>query len=403
MRSLAWWAGGVWSLLAVALGPAVWAQQTSALIGGDITAEAAAAQQLYEAQKMLDALPLYEDLHAQEPKSLGWTERLALALLSKEGTQDGTEAIATRDRAHALLVEAQAAGDDSPLVQILLEKMSGSPATAPKGPESPGMPAFRRAEKAFSSGNLPGALKLYEEAAMADPKLYEAPLYAGDTEYKLKHFAEAGTWYAKAVAINPDRETAYRYWGDCLMKQGDQPEGGRGEVRRSGAGRALHEDDAAGSETVGGCKPCADYGTAGEFACAADLQGQRYSNITVDPNALDGAGSSAGLMYAMGAVTWHNETFKKTYPNETEYRHSLAEEADSIRLGLTVLKEQKIKPDKLDATWKTLMQLDADGMRESWILLDHADQGVAQDYGAYREKHRETMHAYMVKYDVHAH
>ena len=26
---------------------------------------------------------------------------------------------------------------------------------------------------------------------------------------------------ASAVAVNPDRETAYRYWGDCLMKQGD--------------------------------------------------------------------------------------------------------------------------------------------------------------------------------------
>jgi hypothetical protein len=48
-----------------------------------------------------------------------------------------------------------------------------------------------------------------------------------------------------------------------------------------------------------------------------------------------------------------------------------------------------------------LIALDKDGMLECWILLSHADQGIAQDYAAYRATHRELLHAYMDKYLVH--
>jgi hypothetical protein len=50
---------------------------------------------------------------------------------------------------------------------------------------------------------------------------------------------------------------------------------------------------------------------------------------------------------------------------------------------------------------KSLKALDADGMVECWILLDDADQGIAQDYVAFRAAHRDLLHAYIAKYDVH--
>src|SRR5438270_2961536 len=87
---------------------------------------------------------------------------------------------------------------------------------------SPGAEALLKGQKAFSNGNLKKALALYKEAAEADPKLYEAALFAGSTEFKMKNYDEACTWYAKAIAINPDRETAYRIWGDALMQKGEQ-------------------------------------------------------------------------------------------------------------------------------------------------------------------------------------
>ena len=66
-----------------------------------------------------------------------------------------------------------------------------------------------------------------------DPKLYLAALFAGDmyfkkgyqaTDPKVKdeNFNKAGEWFAKAIAIEPNVETAHRYWGDALMHQGKQ-------------------------------------------------------------------------------------------------------------------------------------------------------------------------------------
>jgi len=68
---------------------------------------------------------------------------------------------------------------------------------------------------------------------------------------------------------------------------------------------------------------------------------------------------------------------------------------------IAVVKEQNIPEDKLDPTLKSLLALDKDGMLECWILLNGADQGIVQDYAAYRAAHRDLLHAYMDKYVVH--
>ena len=188
----------------------------------DVQTEDQQATQLYQQQNFLGALPLFEDLHQQRPESNVYRERLAMTLLAKAATEAPADGVATRKRAYTLLLDAKAAGDNSNLLQILLEKLS-APSTVPAdGAKSPGTNAMAKAEKAFSSGDLNGALVFYKQAAEADPTLYQAPLYAGDTEFKLKSYEEAGVWFAKAIAINPNRETAYRYWGDALTHKGDQ-------------------------------------------------------------------------------------------------------------------------------------------------------------------------------------
>jgi tetratricopeptide (TPR) repeat protein len=79
------------------------------------------------------------------------------------------------------------------------------------------------AEKAFGVGDFPRALAKYGAAADADPKLYEAPLYAGDTAYRMKDLKTAAMWFERATKVDPNRETAYRYWGDALLKYGNDP------------------------------------------------------------------------------------------------------------------------------------------------------------------------------------
>jgi len=67
----------------------------------------------------------------------------------------------------------------------------------------------------------------YTAAAEADPHLYEAPLYAGDTAYVQKDLNTAAPWFARAIGIDPNRETAYRYWGDAILKLGNDPAAAR--------------------------------------------------------------------------------------------------------------------------------------------------------------------------------
>jgi tetratricopeptide (TPR) repeat protein len=348
------------------------------------------AESLYQAQNFVAALPLFENLHKSQPASVVYAERLAMSLIGSVSNHPPDEQPAVLDRARKLLLEAKAAGDNSNLLQIMLEKLGASSGPAPSGASSPGADAFQRAEKAFSSGKLSEAVAAYQEAFAADPKMYEAPLYAGDSEFKQGHYKEADEWYAKVVAVNPDRETAYRYWGDCLMKQGDTTQAEGKFID------AIVADPYSRTPRIG-LKQWADSTGAIMMAPAITLPARPTvdangkTNITID--------ASATLAYTMGSSVWRGGMFQKAYPNEKEYRHSLAEEAQSIRVALSTL--AKVKPDKMDVTWRTLAELDKDGMLECWILLDRPDQGIAQDYVAYRAAHRDLLHAYIAKYDVH--
>jgi len=378
--------------------PTVPSQQVGVMSDAEINKEAATADALYSSQNLVGALPLYEDLHKRQPASNAWRERLAMCLLAANGTD--AERAANVARAHQLMLDAKAAGDNSDLLQTVLEKLEAPVRSAPASSPSPGLDAFNRAEKAFSSGDLPTALKFYQEAAAADPKLYEAPLFAGDTEFKQGNCPEADKWYAQAAKIDPNRETAFRYWGDCLMKQNDDTQAEAKYIE------AIIADPYSRTPRLA-LKRWADATKALLAAPPITLparpvmDAKRNTNITIDASSLGSPTSSAWLAYSMNSTVWQETEFKKHYPAETKYRHSLAEETDGLRMVLSIVKEQKIPNTKLDATLKSLKALDADGMLECWILLDDADQGIAQDYVAFRAAHRDLLHAYIAKYDVH--
>ena len=106
-------------------------------------------------------------------------------------------------------------GDNSNLLRVVLES---SPGTAPKFSDRKEVDdVMREGESAFSKGDFKGALAAYERVLNLDPNNYEAALFSGDVYYKQKQMDTAGQWFARAISINPDRETAYRYWGDALM------------------------------------------------------------------------------------------------------------------------------------------------------------------------------------------
>jgi len=58
-----------------------------------------------------------------------------------------------------------------------------------------------------------------------------------------------------------------------------------------------------------------------------------------------------------------------------------------------MVKDKKVK--KLDPNLAVLLKLKESGLVEPYILISAADQGIAQDYAAYREQHRDKLRQYL--------
>jgi hypothetical protein len=212
-------------------------------------------------------------------------------------------------------------------------------------------------------------------------------------------FVQAEIWYQKAIAINPDRETAYRYSATPLMKQGKTVEARDRYITAfitepySGHARAgLIQWAKATNTNV--AHPRIDIPTNVTF----DEKGDAKMNL--DANALLGGkddGSSAWIAYGATRSTWHKEKFAKAFPKEKVYRHSLAEEADALRNVITLATADK-KTKTLTPALATLKKLNDEGLLEAYILLAQVDEGISQDYQTYLKQNRDKLRRYMVEY-----
>jgi len=60
----------------------------------------------------------------------------------------------------------------------------------------------------------------------------------------------------------------------------------------------------------------------------------------------------------------------------------------------------KAGKDYPDPGLEILVKLAASGLIESYVLLNRTDQGIAQDYAAYRSGYREKLRQYLEQYVV---
>jgi tetratricopeptide (TPR) repeat protein len=366
---------------------------------------AAQANELYTAGKRLQALPLYEELAKANPKEWIYFERLADCLAVKSHDSDPAQAKVLRTRMRDAARQAVGLGDPNAIMKVLAS-VDPDLIPGPIAPSSPASSILEDAEKAFRAGDYPAAMAKYVEAADADPRLYEAPLYAGDIAFRQQDAATAGKWFARAIAADPNRETAYRYWGDTLLRVQNDPAAAESKfidavvaepynkmswqglqnwaAREKGVIRAPKIDRPAGP--------------------VVDAKNPKNIAIDIDPVATDDKqhpGSSAWMMYSLMRGGYHGDLFKKNFPNEKVYRHSLKEEDLALSMVATTVKERKIKPENLDENLRNLVELNDAGMLDCWILINGADQGIAQDYDAYRKDHRQLLHDYLARFVVH--
>ena len=199
----------------------------------------------------------------------------------------------------------------------------------------------------------------------------------------------------------PDRETAYRYWGDALMGKGES-----GEARAKYIEAVIAEP----------------YNRTAWRGLAAWAQAKRVRltppviqsphqvsvkngtpNITIDAKSItQNDGTLHWLVYEITCADWKRDLFAKAYPDEKEYRHSLPEEAAALRkVAEGVSRDMKAgKIPSLDPSLATLVKLNDEGLLEPYVLLTRADAGIARDYATYRKGHRDKLRSYMDEYVV---
>ena len=378
---------------------------------------------LFEANNFVAALPLLEKVALASPNDPVILSRLGFAIYAASTTtKDAATRQAARVRAREVLLKSQAVGDDSNLTKIALGALSRDdvaaiPFSSMKAADS----EIRKGENAFVGGNLDEALEAYKRAFAIDPQLYEAALYAGDVEFKKaymskderfrqEHFDQAGMWFAKAIAIDQNRETAYRYWGDALDSQGKSDEArdhfieaiiAEPYTRTSYVGLTQWADR---HDVLMG-HPKIEVPTN----VAANKPGE--INITLEDHALKGKdndGSAAWLMYGMIRAAWldrqdaRSERFAKAFPGEPAYRHSLAEEIAALRGVLESVKVQlKDNPAlKLSPSLDNLMALSNADLLEPYVLFVRPDEGISRDYPEYRKTNRDKLRRYWTDFVI---
>jgi tetratricopeptide (TPR) repeat protein len=383
------------------------------------------ANELFLAEKILESLPLYEDLCRQDQTIAVFAERHAAGLLAKQATvSNPTDKTEIHTQAIKELQRAQALGDKSDYARNVLGAESktsigaiitGIPLTVGYTYQgnAAAKPIFQEAEAAFGRSDIAGALPLYIQAANLDPAFYGAALCVGDMYARLKDTPNALLWYAKGIAIDPDRETAYRWSGDALFHAGDQ----------AGAGRMYVE--AAVAEPYGRSA----FGQLGSWAklnhrelTRPDITRPEFITpqgiLKIDPvlAASTSDGRSSWIVYQQYRVAHGARVLNQfmlagasdssgVVVKVDGYRHTIAEEHAALRAMLsdleTNIKTGAVLESNLDPSLRNIRSLENAGFLGAWIAINAADAGIRSDYPEYRAKHRQHLVDYVTTYLIH--
>jgi len=379
--------------------------------GSQDPADRQRAIDLFEANNFVAALPLLEKVAAASPNDPVILSKLGFALYANSAAEkDPALRQKMRDRAKTTLLRSRSLGDNSNLTTMVLDTLSAPDVTqVPFSNIQAAEAAIREGEAAFVKGDLDKAIAAYKRALDSDPRLYDAALYAGDAEFKKGsnstdaqfrdvHFDAAGIWFAKAIAIDANRETAYRYWGDALDAQG------KTNPARDKFVEAIVAEPYGRRSYVGltqwGQRHRVTLGHPRIDPPNSTSTQDGKTTLSIDPKTLDSNdGSNEWLLYDLTRVAWSKGEFFKNYPDEKVYRHSLQEETTALRMVAEAaakdLKSGKVKA--LAVSLDNLVKLNDDGLLEPYILFAHPDQGIVRDYSGYRTANRDKLRRYWLE------
>lgn len=345
-----------------------------------------------------EALPILEELSQLLPSDALVWERYAMALLSTAATILDLEARkAMRVRSRQAFARTRELGNNTPLAMLGdYIPPDGSEPPLSRNPEA--QKTMEAAEAAFARGDFPNAIVHYQKTLDVEPTHYNATLFIGDCYYRMNDVERAGEWFARAIALNPNMETAHRYWGDALLRAG-RPDEARTRFINAFIAEPYNQAARVGLNQWGQATG-ARFGRPAITPQVNLTKANDGAQISVDPAAVkEGAAnpmSAAWTAYSLRRAAWVTEEFKKRYPNEPAYRHTLAEEIDAFdQLLLFADEREKAGQPITDPQISTLRGLRERGLLESYVLLHAPDAGIARDYPAYRAQHRDKLQEYI--------
>lgn len=329
------------------------------------------------------ALPMLERVALKDPKDVEIHEHLGLVLLTMSANAPDAESRRLqRVRARTALETAVKLGSrNSQAIAVLanIPPDGGNDVTYSSNAQVDSV--MRKGEKAFSSGDYREAFAQYQMALALDPMQYTAALYSGDTFLHVPALDSAYMWYARATQINPDRETAWRYWSDVLLKNGKLDEARDKAVQAMIAEPYSRFSRSALGEWAGRSKtrigfPLIDLpiGTKEKPAAAARLA---FDSVRLAWKGTDVKGGAP---------------FKAAFPTETVYRHSVAEERAALWAAYNA--------EPASIATANIKKMDDAGVLEAFILIVAADDGIATEYPNYRRDFRDVLEKFWMSFVI---
>jgi tetratricopeptide (TPR) repeat protein len=356
------------------------------------------AFRVYDAGRYVDAMPLLENYVTEHPDDLVAKEHWAYSVLQYGSTlSDAADRKKARALARALAVELKKAGDQSDVLQVMLalpEDGSEGSFSSRKDVDD----GIKAAESDFSRGDYEKALAGYTKVLALDPSNYEAMVFSGDVYFRKKQYDKASEWFGRAARVDPNREAAYRYWGDALTSLSKNADAREkfidavvAEPYSKDSWMALREwaDRNQVKLNLVVLKDKSTPTTQGKSPTISDSKAKNSGDID----------AAAWVAYSGVRSGWQKEKFKKEFPQESAYRHSLKEEAEPLdTMAKTITRDGKTKD--VDPGLLALVQIDESGLLDPFVLYNRADKDLARDYPAYREAHRDTLRRYLDDYVV---
>lgn len=352
---------------------------------------------LFQQQRFADAVPDFEIAVKFMPDEAKLRFMYGWCLVAKskqvkdveEAKQLSAKALVELKKAKELGLQDEA---NDALIRILGGEGGGS--GKPSYSENPeAEKLMHQAEGFFAQSKYDEALKLFEKVLILDPKLYMAGTSGGDCYVAKQDFKNAEIWYQKAIAIDPNRETAWRYSATPFMKQKKYDEARDRYVEayivepyNSMSTRGINQWAQIVGKNLGHPQV-----SVPEFTISPDGTFEPKT-----PIAADDKDKSPWLAYLSFRSNWIKEKYMKPGSGKTQYRSSLAEESEALRAAVKSAQEKKSG----NKDFERLAKLDADGLIEPFLLLGMPNSAIAEDHPEYLKSNRAKLRQYVLNYVI---